>query len=315
MLHVAVDEPGSARGDLRPVNEEKKNVLFISYYFPPSGGSGVLRIVRFIKNMQHFGCSPFVITIDEEDVRHLGYGSTYTDDSYLDVERLTNVKRVRLIRPSNIPVRFLGYIKKALLPFIARGKRRLRQADAPRDDSDGIRNNGGARNVRSYHSSSMNPFLKFIYELILITDQAFEWAPRAVWHGIRFVGRNNISVVCSSSPPWSVHIVGCMLKLFCRTHWIVDLRDPVFGIETSEVRTKSSAWLIRMFYRVFESILMRMADVVVCNCEEIRDYYSAKYPKTRFEVIINSYDPDDYEELEASIGPREARNICHFGEL
>lgn len=38
-----------------------KNVLFIVYYFPPMGGSGVQRPLKFIKYMREFGWNPIVL--------------------------------------------------------------------------------------------------------------------------------------------------------------------------------------------------------------------------------------------------------------
>lgn len=93
------------------------------------------------------------------------------------------------------------------------------------------------------------------------------------------------------------------------------MRDPIFGIETSELRTKTSPWPIRMYYRMLESILIRGADVVVCNCEEVKRYYENKYSRTRFEVITNSFDPDDFDGLQIEPESRTYRVISHFGEL
>ena len=55
-----------------------KKILILSYYWPPSGGSGVQRWVYFCKHLKEQGYEPIVVTINEKSAayRHL-------DDSLL----------------------------------------------------------------------------------------------------------------------------------------------------------------------------------------------------------------------------------------
>ena len=43
-----------------------KKLLIITYYWPPSGGSGVQRWMYFAKNLKALGWEPFIITVDEK---------------------------------------------------------------------------------------------------------------------------------------------------------------------------------------------------------------------------------------------------------
>ena len=40
-------------------------ILFLTYYWPPSGGPGVQRSLKFNKYLPKFGINPIVITVDE----------------------------------------------------------------------------------------------------------------------------------------------------------------------------------------------------------------------------------------------------------
>ncbi len=40
------------------------NILIISYYWPPSGGSGVQRWMYFAKYLKKLKCNPIVLTVD-----------------------------------------------------------------------------------------------------------------------------------------------------------------------------------------------------------------------------------------------------------
>ena len=43
------------------------SVLIISYYFPPSGGPGVQRVLKFVKYLPEFGWRPVVLTVEDGD--------------------------------------------------------------------------------------------------------------------------------------------------------------------------------------------------------------------------------------------------------
>ena len=53
-----------------------KKVLIISYYWPPSGGAGVQRWLKFVKYLPEFGWKPYVLTVDP---KYASY--TQLDDS------------------------------------------------------------------------------------------------------------------------------------------------------------------------------------------------------------------------------------------
>jgi hypothetical protein len=45
----------------------KLKVLFLTYYWPPSGGAGVQRCLKFVKYLPAFGIEPTVITVSEKE--------------------------------------------------------------------------------------------------------------------------------------------------------------------------------------------------------------------------------------------------------
>jgi len=74
-----------------------KKVLVIAYYFPPLGGSGVQRILKFVKYLPQFGWQPTVLTI--------GPTAYYVkDDSLLkEIEHLDiNIVRTNSIDPNAV---------------------------------------------------------------------------------------------------------------------------------------------------------------------------------------------------------------------
>ncbi len=56
-----------------------RKVLVIAYYFPPIGGSGTQRPVKFVKYLPQFGWQPYVISTD----RPYGDGSEGRNETLL----------------------------------------------------------------------------------------------------------------------------------------------------------------------------------------------------------------------------------------
>ena len=76
--------------------KNSKKVLILTYYWPPSGGSGVQRWMYFAKYLKQLGWEPYIITVDE------------TQASYpvLDHELLEDVRDIQVIKtPTKEPLK------------------------------------------------------------------------------------------------------------------------------------------------------------------------------------------------------------------
>jgi len=54
-----------------------KNLLFIAYQFPPTGGAGVRRSIQFVQQLPNFGYQPIVVTVESKAIRELGKPSDW----------------------------------------------------------------------------------------------------------------------------------------------------------------------------------------------------------------------------------------------
>ncbi|MBE3139730.1 MAG: glycosyl transferase family 1, partial [Thermoplasmata archaeon] len=61
-------------------------VLIITYYWPPSGGAGVQRWLKFAKYLPEFGWEPVILTVDPE------YAAYPVTDNSLTAELPSSVK-------------------------------------------------------------------------------------------------------------------------------------------------------------------------------------------------------------------------------
>lgn len=67
-----------------------KRVLFIAFDYPPIGGVGVIRTLKFSKYLPHFGWSPVVLTVRNRDLFYNPIGNDPIPDG-VDVVRTRNV--------------------------------------------------------------------------------------------------------------------------------------------------------------------------------------------------------------------------------
>jgi len=164
-----------------------KKVLVISYYFPPLGGAGVQRVVKFVKYLPQLGWEPLVLTV--KNIRYPAYDSSLLEEIPKDT---------KIFRSGSFdPLRVLYLIKK---PF-GRSKK----------NSTGFEKNSGLK----------SKFSKFI----LIPDNKVGWFFFAVRKGLRIAKKNKIDLIFSTSPPPTAHLVGLFLKKWLKIPWVADFRD------------------------------------------------------------------------------------------
>ena len=105
-------------------------VLIIAYYFPPAGGAGVQRTLKFVKYLPEFGWEPVILTVNHKEARLL--------DPYLETEIPMSIPVFRTpawLLPSRLPWRVRSFVARWLfivdeqvgwLPFaIAQGRKIL----------------------------------------------------------------------------------------------------------------------------------------------------------------------------------------------
>ena len=71
----------------------KKKVLVITYYFPPSGGSGVQRTLKFVKYLRHFDWEPIILTAGNADY------PAFDESLWEDVPKDTKIYYSKILEP------------------------------------------------------------------------------------------------------------------------------------------------------------------------------------------------------------------------
>ena len=171
-----------------------KKALIITYYWPPSGGSGVQRCLYFVKYLKQFGWEPIVYTVAN--------GEYPAIDASLEKEipSDTTVIKSEIWEPYQLYKKFTGQKKdQQLKPLIITEKKEKQLAHKI---STWVRGN------------------------FFIPDARKFWIKPSIERLSQYLKENPVDLIFSSSPPQSVHLIALALKRKFNIPWVADLRDP-----------------------------------------------------------------------------------------
>ncbi len=254
-----------------------KKVLIITYYWPPSGGAGVQRWLKFAKYLPEFGWQPVILTVDPE------YASYPQRDESL----------VREIGPDCLVYTTKSFELYNLYKFIS-GKKEVPY--------------GGFANESK--ESFLQKVSKFLRGNFLLPDPRKGWNKYALKKAEELIREFNIETVVTTSPPHSTQLIGLSLKKRHNIRWIADLRDPWTDIYYYH-QFKHTA-LARSIDRNYERQVIEQADVIVSVSEDVKRIFAEKsrMPIAAKTVVIpNGYDEEDFRLKDI---PTETRKIITY---
>jgi hypothetical protein len=251
--------------------------LIVTYYWPPSGGSGVQRWLKFVKYLVRAGWQPFVFTPENPSL-------TLEDKSLLnDVPTSVEVIRFPIWEPYQLFFKLsslLGNKNPQQADFISTGKKTFFQKI-----SSWIRGN------------------------FFIPDARIFWVKPSVEYLIDFVERNKIEKIITTGPPHSIHLIGLKLKkVNPALQWIADFRDP--WSEWDLLDTLSLTSLARNKHARLEKKVLTTADRVIT----IAPYHVKRFETLsgrKVDLITNGFDEDDFQGIENT--RTEKFTIRHVG--
>ena len=273
-------------------NANLKKLLVIAYYFPPVGGGGVQRTVKFAKYLPEFGWDPTILTV--KDIAYRSYDPTPLDE----------VPDIRVVRTGSLDPFRLGYLASKVM---GRLSRKCGETEVLRSFEDlETREEKLTSGTKSGYG-----FLAAASKYFLVPDVQVAWAPFALLKALRICRRENIKAVYTTSPPESAHLVGSAIKNLTGLPWVADFRD-VWGDIFWRKRLPS---LHRMVNAKLEKRVFDCADGLVFNTEptikRMRPIIGSVKPAV---FIPNGFDPPDFDE--DPIGrSKEEFIIVHFGNF
>ncbi|MDD7551941.1 MAG: glycosyltransferase [Candidatus Cryptobacteroides sp.] len=254
--------------------EYKKRLLIISYYWPPTGGSGVQRWVKFSKYLPEHGWQPVIYT--PENPERLAY-----DESLLaDIPECTEVIRRRIVEPYGLYRKLFG------------------------------RSGGEVNPLNSSGKSLKSKLSRVLRGNLFIPDPRVSWVRGSVRFLKKYLREHPVDAVVTTGPPQSMHLIGRGLKRSLGLPWIADFRDPWTRMFYYK-HLCLSKFADRKHHRLEQGVLDE-ADLVLAVSPPVRDDFQAQ-TGTPVHLITNGYDEDDFPVREPGSRRDGKFRIVHTG--
>lgn len=239
-----------------------KKVLIITYYWPPSGGAGVQRWLKFVKYFREFGLDPVVLTVNPEQASYAVMDASLEQE----IPPGTEVVTTKTMEPFGLYKRFVGTKE---IPF------------------------GGFANESD--PGMLQKVSRFIRGNLFIPDARVGWNRFAYRKACELIKTHDIGTVITTSPPHSTQLIGQKLKRKLGLKWVADMRDP--WTEIYYYDRLYHGWIARKIDARFERNTLLLADHIIVVSEAIKASFAQKTtqlvaPKIR--VIPNGFDPADF---------------------
>jgi glycosyltransferase involved in cell wall biosynthesis len=257
-------------------------VLVVTYFFPPLGGVGVQRTLKYVTYLPRWGWQPVVIT--PKNPAYPVRDATLLEALPTDLE----VHRTASLEPGRLP--------NAVARLLDRG----------RTDSSGRGATGSgaplaARRPGKLIWKSMILWNR-VWAALMFPDTAAGWVPFAVRSGVGVHKRSAVDAVYSSSSPISTHLAAGQIAARTGLPWVADFRDPWVGNAFAEPMSRLKRWRQRRR----ERWIVERADRVIVAVDAMRIQFIERYPELadKFVHIPNGYDRADLDGIEPAPPPR-----------
>jgi hypothetical protein len=236
---------------------EPKKILIITYYWPPAGGPGVQRWLKFVKYLPDFGIRPVV---------YIPENPTYP---------IVDENLVKEVSDKAIILKHKIFEPYQLASFLSKNK--------TKKISSGIIPN-------QKKQSFLDKTFLWIRGNLFIPDARVFWVKPSVSFLEKYIQENNIDTIITSGPPHSLHLIGLELKQKLNVKWFADFRDPWTTIgyhkslRLSNYAAKKHKWL--------EHQVLNTADTIIVTSKTTKTEFEAITSKP-IAVITNGYDDEN----------------------
>lgn len=230
-----------------------KRILIITYYWPPAGGPGVQRWLKFVKYLRDYGIQPIV------------YFPKNPNYPIIDETLLAQVPEGIITYSHSItePSRWAGLLSKKKTQQISSG---IIPEDRP---------------------SFLDKTLLWIRGNFFIPDARKFWIKPSVRFLRSVIEKERVEKIITTGPPHSVHLIGLELKKKHDLTWLADFRDPWTSIGYHD-KLKLSKRAMRR-HKKLESEVLNTADKIIVTSKTTKNEFHQLTTKP-ISVITNGYD-------------------------
>ena len=248
----------------------------VAYFFPPLGGAGVQRTLKFAKYLPDTGWDPTVITVNARDY--------WMADDSLAAEL---GERVRVVRTASVTG--LGMLKRM-------APRQAGRPGTPRRSAAGLRR------------------LRTLASWFLVPDAYVGWIPYAEAAGKRLLREAPFDLIYTTSSPDSAHLVGRALAREFHLPWVADFRDPWTRRLSYRPPTRWHAARQRKLERAVLEEASQITVTAEATRDDFQAR-NPQITAGKVAVVTNGYDEDDFAPW-ADLHPAPGQmQILHAGQL
>jgi glycosyltransferase involved in cell wall biosynthesis len=257
-----------------------KKVLIITYYWPPSGGAGVQRWLKFVKYLREFGWEPVVYTADNPEYPII-------DASFeKDIPKGITILKQPIWEPYQLYKKLIGQKKeeRVVSGFLQEKGRKT-----------------WAQNLSLWLRGN-----------VFIPDARRFWIKPSVKFLNNWLENNKVDAIVSTGPPHSMHLIAEGVHRKTNLPWLADFRDPWTNIDFADDLNMTS--YAKKKNARLEKLVVNRASIITVVSEVMQQEFKALTNK-RVEVITNGFDPDDFR-IDNSLLVNDGKfSIVHTGSL
>lgn len=232
-----------------------QKVLIIAYYWPPAGGPGVQRWLKFVKYLPQFEIEPIVFAPENPNY-------PIADESLLN-EISADLKVYKY--PITEPYKLARLLSKSKTKRI----------------SSGI--------INTESQTLSEKLMLWVRGNCFIPDARKNWVKPSVKYLKHIIEKESINTIITTGPPHSVHLIGLQLKESLGVKWISDFRDPWTSIGYhKKLRLTSRS---KKKHKHLEQLVLNSADSIIVTSSTTKKEFKA-ITKKPISVITNGFDSD-----------------------
>ena len=257
-----------------------KKVLIITYYWPPSGGPGVQRILKFVKYLPEFGWQPYILTPKYGEFPAID--NSLTNEIHTDCE----IIKTNIVEPGTIYKLITGMKKSEAIPIAV-----LAETDS---------------------LTFSKKVTRWLRANIFIPDAKIGWIPFALNKGKKLIQQHKIDIIFSSSPPPTTHLIAQKLARQHGIKWVADFRDPWTDIHYYKNLPRLK--ITQAFDKKLERSVLTSANWITSVSKTYINNYKSKVSHNRFSFLPNGFDAKDLKDIDFNVYPDKFR-ISSMGTI
>ena len=241
-------------GEISGEQRGLKKVLIIAYYWPPAGGPGVQRWLKFVKYLPEFNIEPVVFIPENPNYPLI--------DESLISEVLDDITIIK--HPIKEPYKWASIFSKQSSKTISKGII-----------------------SEEKEQSFIEKAMLFVRGNFFIPDARVSWVKPSVAFLLEYLKEEEIQTIITTGPPHSMHLIGLQLKQKLGVKWLADFRDPwtTIGYHKQLKLTKAS----KVKHKSLEKDVLTTSDQIIVTSSVTKKEFQA-ITNQPSEVITNGYD-------------------------